>query len=119
MKSNTVTALIETCEQAEIPIYGPDFLCRTLAILHCYGGGPGSEHFRAPVGHAVAMRAGAMLDAAIRRKDFATVKKFQNYVRQLQANDAPWLERTLDKLNIPAKEIKFSECVQRKSPEGA
>lgn len=107
-----MTALLAACDQAGIPIYGPDFLCRTLAILHCYGGGPESEHFRAPVGHAVAMRAGAMLDDAIRRRDFAFIKKFQNYVKELQADKAPWLERTLEKLNIPANEIKFKECIR-------
>lgn len=118
MESQTMSALLAACELAEIPIYEPDFLCRTLAILHCYGGGPGSEHFRAPVGYVVAMKASKMLDEAIRRRNFAIVKKFQSYVRELQANDAPWLERTLDKLNIPPKEIKFGECIQRQSPKG-
>lgn len=118
MKSYAISVLFAACEAAEIPIYGTDFLCRTLAILHCYGGGPGSEHFRAPVGHAVAMKAGAMLDDAIRQKNWAIVKKFRDYVHELQTDNASWLEMTLDKLNIPAKEIKFSECVQPKAPKG-
>ena len=119
MKSQTMNELLSACDAAEIPIYGTDFLCRTLAILHCYGGGPGGENFRAPLGHAVAMKAGAMLDAAILKKDWSIVKKFQGYVRELQYNKASWLDETLDKLNISPKEITFSECVQPKSPQGA
>lgn len=119
MKSSNMNELFTACEAAEIPVYRTDFLCRVLAILYCYGGGPGSEHFRAPVGHFAAMKAGAMLDEAIRQKKWYIVKKFQTYVKELQANNAIWLKRTLDKLNIPVNEIKFSECLQSKSAKGA
>lgn len=78
-----------------------------------------SESIRGPVGHAVAMKAGAMLDEAIQKKDWPILEKFRAYVRELQTDRAPWLARTLDKLNIPAKEIRFCECVQPKSPKGA
>ena len=119
MSESIMDQLFAACEAADIPIYGTDFLCRTLAILHCYGGGPGAESFRGPVGHAVAMKAGAMLDEAIQKKDWPILEKFRAYVRELQTDRAPWLARTLDKLNIPAKEIRFCECVQPKSPKGA
>lgn len=118
MKSNIMNELLAACEAAEIPIYGEDFLCRVLAILHCYGGGPGSEYFRAGAAYAAAMKAGNMLEEAVMQKNWDIVGSFRAYVRELQADNAPWLNRTLDKLNIPAKEIKFQECVQPKLPRG-
>lgn len=113
----TVKQMLAACEAAEITIYGTDFLCRALAILHCYGGGPGGEHFRAPVGYAVCKKAEKMLEEAVMKKDWPLIEKLRAYVKQLQADAAPWLPRTLDKLNIPAKEIEFSECIQPKPPK--
>lgn len=107
--------LMAACDAAEIPFCGTDFLCRALAVVHCYGGGPGGEYFRAPGANAVAMKAGRMLEEAVLKRDWSVVEKIQEYVRDLQADDAPWLEKTLERLNIPAKDIKFSECLQ---PEG-
>lgn len=115
----TFDEFVSACESAEIPIYGTDFLCRALAVLYCYGGGPGSEHFRAPFQHSLVMRAGKILNRAVMGKDWAVVEKYRKYVRELQADNADWLERTLDRMNIPAKDIKFSECVQPKSPKGS
>ena len=115
-------SMIEQCaaaaEAAGFRIWGADFLCRALAIIYCYGGGPGGEHFRTPLGHTVAMKAGELLDESIRKRNFEVVKKFRGYVHELQQNNASWLEMTLDRLNIPASEIKFSECVQQKSAKG-
>lgn len=87
--------------------------------MYCYGGGPCGEHFRAPVGHAVSMKAGVMLEKAVLEKDWEIVKLYRQYVQELQENRADWLEMTLNRLNIPAKEIRFSECLQPKSPEGS
>lgn len=111
MTSETMNELFAAGEAAEMPIYGNDFLYRTLAIVYCYGGGPGGEYFCGRVGHAVAMKAGAMFEEAIRQKNWKIVRKFQSYVRELQTDNAPWLEMTLDKLNIPVQAIKFCECV--------
>lgn len=119
MKTDAMNELFAACEAAGLPIYGTDFLCRALAILHCYGGGPGGEYFRAPVSYAAAMKAGKMLEEAVMKKNWPVIEKLHGYVRELQANNADWLERTLDKLNIPAKAIKFSECVQPNSPKGS
>lgn len=107
---NDIEKLMKTAEAAGIPLYGRDFMARTLAILYCYGGGPGGERFRAPLAFAVAKKAGAELDRAVIDKDWEFVGKFREYVRDLRANDAPWLEKTLYRLNIPAKEIIRKEC---------
>ncbi len=105
-----IDELMAAAEAAGIPIYGTDFLCRTLAILYCYGGGPGSEYFRAPVGMAVVRKASDMLEKAVEENDWSIIETYRSYVRQLQENQAPWLEKTLDRLNIPPKEIKYQEC---------
>lgn len=102
--------LMDACAAAEIPLYGDDFLCRTLAIIFCYGGGPGGEYFRTPVGKAVVAKAAAMLEKAVRDKDRDKLGLFRTYVRELREDRAPWLKKTLYRLNIPAEEISFKEC---------
>lgn len=104
--------VMDACEVADIPLYGTDFLCRALAILYCYGGGPGGEFFRAPVGYAVSIKGEQMMDTAVREKDWETIKKFRHYVTELQADDASWLERTLERLNIPPQAISYKECLK-------
>lgn len=116
---NTLEQLQEVCDAAEVPIYGEDFLCRALAVIHCYGGGPGGEFLRAGVGHHVAMKAGSMLEQAVLEKNWKIIKTFQAYVSDLQNDRAFWLEKTLERLTIPAGVIKFQECLQPKSPQGS
>lgn len=118
-ENSVMGQLTAACESAGVPIYGTSFLCKTLAILYCYGGGPGGEYFRAPVGYAVAMKGQKMLEEAILQKNWAIVRLYRNYVRELQSDHADWLQGTLERLNIPVNKIRFSECVQSKSPKGS
>lgn len=115
----SINELTEACEAGGIPLYGTDFLCRTLAVLYCYGGGPGGEYFRAPLGMAVLGKARSMLEQAVLEKDRAIVELFRQYVRELRQDNAPWLPQTLDKLNIPRAAVKYSECVRPGKPEDA
>ena len=103
--------LAQACESCGIPYRGRDFSCRVLAILHSYGGGPGGEYFRLPLARQAAMKAGALLDEAVLKKDWDFIRAIQEYVAQLRADNAPWLAHTLDLLEIPAKEFVHKECL--------
>jgi len=101
-------------QAAGFALYGQDFLCRAMAILYCYGGGPGGEYFRTPLGQHVAGKAAETLDLAVSKKDWKVIKLFRKYVHELQCNRAAWLSRTLDRLNIPENVIKHKECLGAK-----
>lgn len=113
-------SMIEQCDLAAqscgLVIHDRDFLCRVMAIIYCYGGGPGGEFLRTPLGQMITLKAARLIEDAVRNRDWEIVKLFRFYVKELQANNAEWLDRTLERMNIPPRVIKFSECVQPAGP---
>lgn len=108
--SSFINQYEEAANSCGLKIYGHDFLCRAMAILYCYGGGPGGEYFRTPLGQHIACRASEIIESAVSKKDWNIIKLFQRYVHELQINQASWLNETLFKLNIPENVISYREC---------
>ena len=89
--------IIDTAESAGFDIYGPDLLCRALAVIYIFN----SEEFALdPTLHLIAAKGQDLMVKAHERKDIDILRKFRGYVRQVQECQADWLKEFCERFKI-------------------
>jgi hypothetical protein len=89
--------IVDAAESAEFSIYGPDLLCRALAVIYHFGG---EDFVFKPALKLIAAKGQALMVKAHAEKDIEILRKFQGYAKQVEMCQADWLEPFCHRFNI-------------------
>lgn len=97
-------------QAAGLSIVSKDLALRAMAIIWCYGGGPGGEAFRSGYAGLAAKTGAELLEKIHAENDTEAIHRLRVYVKELRENRAAWFIPTLEKLGIRER-FPFTECI--------